>query len=247
MNKTQHDWEWEVSRLVCQKMAQETLSLDVSESEISDALQSRVEALFASERAATRKRSIRRRVVTVLIAAVLLALTACMSIPAIRDKIVRIVVTYYEEFFSCQSEPAVTDDVTLPETEADPERATALPGVVMLGNTFEARFPTYLPEGYEVYRNGSTNQTTHIYYWNANSGAAIFYQQNPVCRKKYKINAENAQIQEVWINGNQGIAARKSAAGVVEITLVWNDGMYDYYLNTVLTLEETMKIAESIR
>lgn len=250
MNKTQqHNWEWEVSRIACHNMAKSVLALDVSDVCISDGLQSRAEELFAKEKIVARKRSIRRRVVAILIAAVLLALTACMAIPTVREKLYKIVLTYYDEYFSYKSEPVETGEVTQPATEAatdhvteTQEAATTEPSKFV----FEKRLPTYLPDGYEMIGDSSTSALTCIDYGNFLDGTMICYEQSLIGTTTYEINSENAQIQEVLIRGNQGFAAVEAIEDYIEITLVWNDGVYDYRIDATLTLDETIKIAESI-
>lgn len=251
MNKTQqHNWEWEVSRIACHNMAQKVLALDVSDVVISDALQNRVDKLLAKERATARKRLIRRRVVAVLIAAALLALTACMSIPTVREKLYKIVITYYDEFFSYMSVPVETDEVTQPITEVDSDPVnethrseTTKPNEFV----FEKRLPSYLPAGYELYMDDSAAQVVRLYYFNADAGSIVQYEQSVIGTTKYEVNSENAQIQKTLIHGNEGIVSIKVTEDCTEITLVWNDGIYDYSIDTTLTLEETIKIAESIR
>jgi hypothetical protein len=250
MNKTnQKNWEWEVSRIACQNIAQKVLALDVSDVCISDELQSRAEELFEKERIVARKRSIRRRVAAILIAAALLALTACMSIPTVREKLYKIVITYYDEFFSYKSEPIETDEATKPVTETDAGCVTDTQGVVTtepIETAFERRLPAYLPKGFDAIKDSSTSALICIDYGNFLDNTMICYEQSLIGTTTYKINSEYAQIQEVLINGNEGIVARKVTDDHVLITLVWNDGIYDYRIDTTLTLDETIKLAESV-
>jgi hypothetical protein len=219
------------------------LALDVSDVCISDELQSRAEELFEKERIVARKRSIRRRIVAIAIAAVLLALTACMTIPTVREKLYKIVITYCDEYFSYKSEPVETDEVTQPAAGADTQEAAMEDS---LGSVFEKRLPTYLPEGFEVIGDSSTTVLTCIDYGHSLDGTTICYEQSLIGTKRYEANSEHVQIQEIQIDGNDGVATFESAHECIEITMLWNDGIYDYYLRSTLSLEETLKIAQSI-
>lgn len=246
MNKqTSTSWEKEVARLACQQIAAETLQLDITEVEISDALEARVQALFDEERARLQnRRRKRRRTIAILIAAVLIALTACMSIPAIREKLCRMVVTYYEQFFSCQTE------VTETEPNNNIDNSNVIPGTGLTATAssvvFEKRMPTYLPEGYELYREDSTDRLLHVYFWNHYEETYINYEQSKCSTKNHKVNSCNSNIESVFINGNPGVISIESTDKPIQISLRWSDGIYDYAIDAALPLAEILKIAESI-
>ena len=87
MNQTAERWEKEVARLAVLRLAREARAEDLSEIVIPDGLRTRVEGLLKSERERLARQKIHRRAAVILIAALLAALTACMSIPAVREKL----------------------------------------------------------------------------------------------------------------------------------------------------------------
>ncbi len=234
MNRTSaKGWEKEVSRLVVSRIAQDAWETNVSDVTISDSLQARIERLWQTEREQLDRRKIRRRVAVILIAALLAALTACMSISAVREKLYEIAVTFYEKYFTYQSVPA--------------EMGKTSDGGSGTGVVFEKRLPTYLPEGYELIKDYSLDEATGLTWCNKATDVMLSYEQYLIGEISININVENADIQEVRINGHTGLAALKETEDGEEIMVVWNDNVYDYYLSTMMSLDETLLIAESIR
>lgn len=227
------NWEKEVAKLAAHEIARDVLAMDVSDVEIPENLKNRINNFFAEEREkkASRTRAVRRRVAVILIAALLATLTACASIRVIREKIYEIVIEYYEKYFSYKSESQTSGNEI--ETEAE-------------AGEFIKRIPSYLPDGYELYMDNSSDDMTKIYYWDPTSAFVIVYEQFPIGMLGRDGNVEKTEITSVKIKGYDGIATVKTTENGYEITLIWNDGRYDYSLVSVLTLEETILIAESI-
>lgn len=238
MKAKQQNWEWQVSRIACRNIAQSVLALDVSDVKITDKLQARVENMLLDEKYKTRKRKLRRRIVAVLVAAAILALTACMAIPKVRKKLYKIVITHCGEFFSYKSELIETDEAA----QALNQLVGAPKGTV----TFEKRVPTYIPEGYELYVNDLAAHIGRTYYYRTNDQAIIHYEQSLVGTIRYEANSKSVKLREITVNGNRGFVAVECINDINNITLIWNDGEYDYLINATLTLDEILKIAESI-
>lgn len=234
----QRNWEWEVSRMACQNIARSVLTLDVSDVKISDDLQARVDNMFLNERYKTRKRKLRRRIVVVLVAAVILALTACVAIPTVRKKLYKIVITHCGEFFSYSSELIETDEAAqaLADFMGDSKGKVS----------FEKRVPAYIPEGYELCFEETTPLFVRMYYFNADQDVTICCQQSIISTITYKANLNSVDIREITVKGNCGIVATDVINNKTRITLIWNDGNFDYLINTSLTIDEILKIAESI-
>ena len=232
------NWEWEVSRMACQNIARSVLALDVSDVKISDDLQARVDNIFLNERYKTRKRKLRRRIAVVLVAAVILALTACVAIPTVRKKLYKIVITHCGEFFSYSSELIETDEAAqaLDDFMGDSKGKVS----------FEKRVPAYIPEGYELYLDDLADHIGRMYYYSTNDQTVIHYEQSLVGTIRYKANSKSVKLSEIAVNESRGFVAVECINNITNITLIWNDGEYDYLINATLTLDEILKIAESI-
>ena len=240
-------WEKEVARLAVLRLAREARAEDLSEIVIPDGLRSRVEGLLKSERERLARRKIHRRAAVILIAALLAALTTCMSIPAVREKLYEIAVTFHDKFFTYQSVPIETGKVTQTSEET-------VSGVISETTsddtefvfTFEKRVPTYIPAGYELIDDEILDVLVKIAWWDDENGRLLEYEQYPIGKLSFMIDSEDAEIRDVVIQGNPGIASVEKTEDGQEIVLGWNDGIYDYSLCTSLPFEETIKIAESV-
>ncbi len=234
-------WEKEAAGVAVRMMAEEVLAEDVSDVVISEALQARVGKLFAEERArkSQRRKTIGRRVAVVLIAAVLVALTACMSISEIREKIIEFVITYQEKFFSYKSETA--------SGKEDLSGESVGASVLGLEGSFVRREPAYLPEGFEMLRDESNQHSVSIYYGNPADGSMITYEQSPIGTLEYYGDSEGVDLTTISVNGYSGVVAIKEIDNNQRIAIFWNDGVFDYSINTTISIEETQKIAESVR
>jgi len=63
---------------------------------------------------------------------------------------------------------------------------------------------------------------------------------------EHKVDMENTEITEIQINGHSAIAAVHGSDRGGLVTLLWNDGLYDYKISAPTTLAEAIKIAESV-
>lgn len=254
-NTMERNWEYAVAEAASQNISQEFLDLDISDVILPDSLTERVAKLFEEEaaRLLARKRLIRRRVAAIIIAAVVAALTACICIPTIREKLYRIVITYHDKYFSYKSEPMDTDepdsfvtdgssesrDTATADTESAPTTETTEPA-------FVKKTPSYLPEGYVLGQDLSNEVVTHILFFNASTCALIQYEQYPAGTSQYKSNFEGTKVEKIDINGHSGMIAVTSVDNNNATVLFWNDGQYDYFINSPLSVDETIKIANSI-
>lgn len=222
-------WERDVAELAVREMARAVMEMDVSDVQVPESLKERADKLFAEERErlASRRRILRKRVTVILVAAIMAVLTACATIPAIRERIYEIVVEYYDKYFSYKSKQ-------LPSQTKSEEVA------------FKKRTPTYLPDGYELYGDDSSEDMTSVHYWDPMNGFLITYEQFPIGLLQYKGNVETAEIISVKVRGYEGIASVKTINNGCEVTLMWSDDKYDYSLISLSTLDELLRMADSV-
>ncbi|MBE6621648.1 MAG: DUF4367 domain-containing protein [Ruminococcaceae bacterium] len=235
---SKHRWEYAVAQAACQSMAGAVLEMDVSDVVIPDSLQERVSKLFHEEaQRLARRRLIRRRVAIAIVAAVVAALTACMVIPGIREKLYQIVVTDHDRYFSYQSKLMDVDEGD-GGGAATSDNVTATP--------FVRKMPSYLPEGYVLHENLQKSLMVRTFFLNPKTGSILCYEQYPVGTSQYLFNSKGVDVETILIDGHPGIMTTIETNGVRHVTLLWNDDRYDYYIHAPLSVDETVKIAESI-
>ena len=106
-------------------------------------------------------------------------------------------------------------------------------------------WPSYIPEGFHLLPFGETrgnrsDHTTTAYMRGEDQYITLV--EVPPGGHTY-LDSENADREEtIWINGNEGLLIEKNGLFLV----TW--GAYEriFSLRTELSLEETMKVAESI-
>ena len=101
--------------------------------------------------------------------------------------------------------------------------------------------PEYITDGYSISRVEEFSDIRMIYYQNA-SGEVIEFSQS-FGNYNYQIDTENAEATEVMINGTKGILADKNG----DITLIWSNSDYTFFLFGKADREEIIKMAESIK
>lgn len=106
---------------------------------------------------------------------------------------------------------------------------------------FKEQEPTYIPSGFSIDKLTENEGSFTISYINESKGwYFLSYFQSP---GSLSIDTEDADIQEISINGNQTVLIYKG--DVIHITMFKDDSLYDLYGN--LSTEEVIKILESIK
>ena len=167
--------------------------------------------------------TIARRVASILIAVLLAFTTATVSVKALRER----VVAFFTEVFDTHTAVTFVDET--PDVEAAVEE------------TFTPLTPTYIPEGYVVEREMSLQSVYRVVYINA-EGSRINYLQNYKESGDVRIDTEGTQYEEIKINEYIGVTYCNKNV----LTILFSDNEYTYTLSGICTLEELIKIAESI-
>lgn len=231
-NKLLNSWENEVSRLAVDEIGRSVIGMDVEGVMISDELEERVSLCISEERRLVYRHSIRNKIAVILIAAILLILSACTTMAIIQYKPDKYVIKQYDGHY--------TITVRKPK-----------PFSVMKEEDFVKKAPSYVPEGYRAFVDGSGSVVTvYEYYYNKMDGyeGYISYSQYRMCQSAVMINTESSELIRVEINGHEGIAVLQEGdeSEYDSTYLYWTDGEYDYKIFTYFPLEEAIKIAESI-
>ena len=108
----------------------------------------------------------------------------------------------------------------------------------------EVRKPTWIPDGMEEVEGVNTKLLVSVDYY-VRDEYYFTYMQQPIAIGDTYVDNEGAIITEININGYSGILATYS--GEDRLNLIWSDNEYIYYIcGELISLEESLKIAESI-
>ena len=154
--------------------------------------------------------------------AVIIALSAMMSVKAIRESVVRFILSVFEK--------GTEISVDLKHNPDAPEK-------------IERRFaPAYLPKGYTMEETIDTEWDREIDYRGENDAYLLFYQKT--LSVAMNVDTEGVELHEITVGGNEGYWFVNH--GVTR--LIWSDGnyLYDLYAAEAFPIEELLKIAESV-
>lgn len=161
-----------------------------------------------------------RRVASILVALLIAATTATVSVEALREPVLRFFAEVFEKFTAI----FVVNDVP------------AEPAAEM-----ELYAPTYVPEGYEVESEINTNGLYRIVYMN-NTKQKINYIQRWESSAKITLDTEGAEYKEITINGHSGIIYTNKSTMYV---IFW-DEKYWYSISGLISTEELVQMANSV-
>lgn len=114
-------------------------------------------------------------------------------------------------------------------------------------NTFISGIqPSYIPDGFYCYgftKPNDTGEKKSIDYTDGKMGY-LFYTQSYL-EDSIMIDTENSTMTKTQVNGSDATIYYKAADG--KYTLVWQDELYMYSLVSNLSMDEIIKIAESVQ
>lgn len=113
----------------------------------------------------------------------------------------------------------------------------------MVVNWTNTYLPTYIPAGYEVDSLTYTDPLKEITYRNQKNKDLVIDYSESDDSNNIAVDTEKASVKTVYINGHKGMLVVKNS----QPTVVWE---MDHHIFTVCTMEsvnETLKIAESVK
>ncbi len=161
-----------------------------------------------------------RRVASILVALLIAATTATVSVEALREPVLRFFAEVFEKFTAI----FVVNDV--------PAEPTA---------EMELYAPTYVPEGYTVESETKTQDVYHVTYTRAD-GNRIKYSQRWNSNVSRTIDTEGVDYSKITIDQHSGISYTNKNVTTVAF---WFDA-YNYTLTGAVPQEELIKIAKSV-
>lgn len=164
-------------------------------------------------------KSFKKIAVTFLIISSII-LTTVMSVEALRAKIFKVIKEIYKELTSI-SFIVDNDDSNIDFIVMEPE---------------------YIPKGFDKIDTEKLYSMIFITYKNE-AGEEIIYKQNKITNGTSIIDTENAEIENIVINGYKGQIVYKNETN----HLIWLDNEYLYSIRSTIEKEELIKMAESIK
>ena len=150
------------------------------------------------------------------------ATTVTFSVRALRERVMEFFAQIFETHTAvtfADDTPAVSDDIV-----------------------FEPRKPSYVPDGYVVEKEMESPTKCMVTFKNA-EGDRIHYKQHWRESGELRADTENVHHTEVTIRDCKGIAYNNK--GVV--TILFSDDRYTYVCSSFGSLEELIRIAESVQ
>ena len=162
-----------------------------------------------------------RRVASIMIAILVTATVATISVEALREPVVQFFTEVFEKF----TQVFFVDDT--PDT----------PQVAM-----EKRAPSYIPEGYVMDKEDDFSYVYRITYIHSETGEKIRYNQQWKESGLMVTDTENTQHSPIMVGDHQGIMYNNKGT----LSIVYSDDQYTYTLTAPLSLDELLIIAKSI-
>lgn len=162
-----------------------------------------------------------RRVASVVLALLIAATTVTFSVRALRERVMEFFAQIFDTHTAvtfADDTPAVSDDIV-----------------------FEPRKPSYVPDGYEMEHEMHSSAKRIVSFVNE-EGNRIRYWQHWRESGELRADTENVHHTEVTIRDYKGIVYNNKGVTYV----VFSDKYYTYMLSGVISLEELVRVAESI-
>lgn len=168
-------------------------------------------------------KKVMKRVSVCLSAMLVLALCSCLCFPTVRADMKKMFVDFYEGYLG------ISDG-----------------GNAVITKAMEHHVPTYIPEGYELYRDESTMYWGMKYYINEEANKKIWYSQYFNKLPYLYFDSEGAMLSDVLVNEYEGKYLEYIEKDKTENVIMWIDGDYTYYIMGELSYEELKAMAESV-
>lgn len=158
--------------------------------------------------------------VAIIVLALIISFTATtFSVKALREAVIEFITETYEKFTKVSTNMAESTQ-----------------------NSFEKVAPQYVPDGYIVQEEQEFLSSYQVTYINDENNT-IDYDQTINSGTTYNTDTENISYEEININSLEGIAYVKNGFS----TVIFADETYFYTLVGEISIDEIIKMAESIQ
>ena len=183
------------------------------------------------------RRTAVKAIVTLVLAAALLALTACACLPEIRDYVWGVVTEWYGEYF----------EVSFEQEEQTSSNTTDSDTPITLTEIEQKAFVTKLPDGYYMGDEALTVGQYVANYYNVNGEWFFTLSQNISDNNTLHVDGENAEAIRICINQCEALLVEEHFEEQVLYSLYWQDGNYRFsVVGLFSSLSELVSVAESL-
>lgn len=164
-----------------------------------------------------------KRVAVVVLAILSMSFAGALSIEAVRVDIYNAIIEWFDKSYriSFEEKPEVATEWILEYKEPQ------------------------LPKEYSRYEIKKDDVQYCVEY--ENEDTLVIYRQRLLQNYSSDRSNENTLIEEIQINGYNGVMEKYTAAEITTTSIIWHDNTYVYSLSSDLTYEELLKIAETVK
>lgn len=177
---------------------------------------------------AARQRSLKllNRSAIAILAGIVLLFTTVSSVDAVRVRVLNFIMDVHQEYTSFQLK----------------ENENASAGGSPVVNWSKAYVPTYIPDGYELSNTVQSELVRKLVFKDKQDSLIIFTELGE--SSSPKVDTENAEVlKTISINGHKGTLIVKNSM----VTIVWAIGNSMFILQTGVSEETAIKIAEGVK
>ncbi len=244
----------------CDQMADEFLNVDGTGFEITPSQQKRMNRIAKGYISGGKRKTIATKWIAVAcIISVVIALTACVSIPKIRNAIKAFLVEWYEDYIAIGFgdndgsqpkyefiEPSMdTTEANMTETKNSENNEATAESIVYPTTITKKATLSYLPGEYDMVVDFE-DETYYVVSFLYEENCIFYLSQNVITSELHWTNSESQEIYKTSINNYDAIIT-KDLSNTSVYTIVWQDNQYEYrIMGEFSSINEIIKVAEGL-
>ena len=241
-------------------LAEEFLNIDDSEFAITPSQQKRMNKLAKSYiLGRNRKTTILKILAVACLLSVAVGLTACVSIPRVRNAIKAFFVEWYEDYVAIgfgdkdNSEPKYeliepntgTSETDITESTSSSDQDSEKDTVVYPTTISKKATLTYLPGEYNMVVDFE-DKTYYLVSFMDGTECVFYISQNVINSALHWTNSDSQEVYKTKIHSYDAILVEDTATPN-SYTLIWQDNEYEYLIVGIFSnTEELIKVAEGL-
>ena len=183
------------------------------------------------------RRTAVKAIVTLVLAAALLALTACACLPEVRDYFWGVVTEWYGEYF----------EVSFEQEEQTSSTSTDSDIPITLTEIEQKAIVTKLPEGCHAGEESFFLQQYSVMYYNDNDEWVFMFSQSVSDNNTLHVDGESVKVIRVFVNQSEALLVEEPHDQQVLYNLYWQIGEYRFSIVGFFdSISELIAIAEGI-
>lgn len=182
------------------------------------------------------RRTAVKAIVTLVLAAALLALTACACLPEVRDYFWGVVTEWYGEYFEVSFE------------QEEQTSSNSMDSDIIVPTTIEQKAVlTKLPEGCYLGEETLLTGQYHVNYYTGNNEWKFTLSQYLFSSNDILIDSENSEIVRVYVDQNEGLLLEEKYGDTIYYYLLWQDNGYQYMIFGIFdSVTDVVLLAQSL-